>query len=383
MACMPLEVISTIPFAAVLLCVLVTIIGTWHKKDLGPSTYFFALLIYGILALIAAVVCRQDIFDLMRLLCIAIFYGSVLLLLALSFVAFKKSYKKTSALLLLLVLVLTGTAIDAFLIEPKWLETKYIDLESEKISKPIRVAVLSDLQTDKLSDYEKMALQRVLDQNPDIILLPGDYVQINAKGSWNEREDEIKKLNSLLAKMRFTGRLGAFAVRGNVDDPGWARTFRGLPIYPFNVTESKTCGETIITGLSFEDSFDPQMKVAAQNQFHIVFGHGPDFSMGKIDADLLVAGHTHGGQVRVPGFGALITFSDVPQQWGTGGFFEIRPGTHLLVTSGVGHERFHAPRLRFFCHPEIVIINIKPSSCQSPHKQVQKPLKELSDRAAG
>lgn len=362
MASMPLEVMSTIPFAAVLLCALLTIIGTWYKKNLAPSSFFFALFIYGITALIAAVICRQDIFDLMRLLCIAIFYGGVVLTGALSFVAFKKEYKTVSVVFMVFALVLIVTGIDAFLIEPRLLETKTIELETEKLSKPLKIAVLSDLQTDKLSDYEQMALRRVLDQSPDIILLPGDYVQLNAAGSWKVREDEIKNLNRLLAQMNFTGKLGAFAVRGNVDDPGWARTFRGLPVYPFTVTESKSCGEAVITGLSFEDSFDPQMKIAAQNKFHIVFGHGPDFSMGNIEADLLVAGHTHGGQVRVPGFGALITFSDVPQQWGTGGFFEIRPGKHLLVTSGVGHERYHAPRLRFFCHPEIVIINIKPKT---------------------
>lgn len=359
---MPLEVISTIPFAAVLLCALLAIIGTWYKKNLAPSSFFFALFIYGVTALIAAVICRQDVFDLMRLLCIAIFYGGVVLTGALSFVAFKKEYKTVSVVFMVFALVLIFTGIDAFLIEPKLLETKTIELETEKLSKPLKIAVLSDLQTDKLSDYEQMALRRVLDQSPDIILLPGDYVQLNAAGSWKEREDEIKNLNRLLAQMNFTGKLGAFAVRGNVDDPGWARTFRGLPVYAFTVTESKSCGEAVITGLSFEDSFDPQMKIAAQNKFHIVFGHGPDFSMGNIEADLLVARHTHGGQVRVPGFGALITFSDVPQQWGTGGFFEIRPGKHLLVTSGVGHERYHAPRLRFFCHPEIVIINIKPKT---------------------
>ncbi|MBX9568536.1 MAG: metallophosphoesterase [Candidatus Obscuribacterales bacterium] len=359
---MPLDVISTVPFGVILVIVLGTILWTYSKKNLSPDSFFIALFGYAFISIIAAFVCQQDLFDCMRLLCIAIFYGGTLLLFGLALIAFKKNYKRTAIILLTLVIIVIGIGIDAFLVEPKCLETKTISVESEKITSPIKIAVLSDLQTDKVSDYEKMALQKVLDQKPDIILLPGDYVQLNAAGNWQERELEIKKLNNLLAELKFSAKSGTFAVQGNVDDPGWTRTFKALPIKTFINTSTEEAGEVFVTGLSFEDSFNPKLKIPSTDRFQIVFGHGPDFSLGKIDADLLVAGHTHGGQVRIPGLGALITFSSVPQNWGTGGFFEIRPGSHLLVTTGVGHERYHAPRLRFFCHPEIVMINISPKA---------------------
>ena len=95
------------------------------------------------------------------------------------------------------------------------------------------------------------------------------------------------------------------------------------------------------------------------DRFHIAMGHRPDFALGQIEADLLVAGHTHGGQVRLPWVGPLLTFSEVPRSWAAG-LTDLPDGGRLLVSRGIGHERGHAPRLRFLCRPELVVIDLVP-----------------------
>ena len=96
----------------------------------------------------------------------------------------------------------------------------------------------------------------------------------------------------------------------------------------------------------------------------MVLGHSPNFSLGDINADLLLAGHTHGGQVRLPGIGPILTLSAVPRDWASG-LTEIQPGRNLLVSRGIGLERGNAPRMRFLCRPELIVISLEPTGDQA------------------
>ena len=101
------------------------------------------------------------------------------------------------------------------------------------------------------------------------------------------------------------------------------------------------------------------MFIQGSEKYHIAFGHNPNYSLGEINADLLLAGHTHGGQFQLPVIGPLLTISLVPRDWASG-LTEISPGQYLLVSRGIGMERGYAPRMRFLCRPELVILEIKP-----------------------
>jgi predicted MPP superfamily phosphohydrolase len=99
--------------------------------------------------------------------------------------------------------------------------------------------------------------------------------------------------------------------------------------------------------------------VQDEKEFHIVLGHAPDFALGNVQGDLFVAGHTHGGQVRLPIIGPIITFSRVPRHMAAG-VTELAGGRTLVVSRGTGMERGYAPRMRFLCRPELVVIEIAP-----------------------
>jgi predicted MPP superfamily phosphohydrolase len=242
-------------------------------------------------------------------------------------------------------------------VEPYWLETAKYQLASDKISRPIRIVLLADYQADRLGDYERRAFREIVQLKPDMVLCAGDYLQ-----PW-KRDDFgplCRETNAYLRTIGFSAPMGIFAVQGNSDRYGdWAGVFDGLDVTTFEKTVTVQQGQLSITGLTMADSFSTDLVVSRRPGFHIVLGHAPDFALGSIDADLLLAGHTHGGQVRLPLIGPLVTLSQVPRRWASG-LTQLGIGRWLIVSRGVGMERRDAPRLRFLCRPQIVVIELVP-----------------------
>nr|MDJ0707821.1 metallophosphoesterase [Leptolyngbyaceae cyanobacterium MO_188.B28] len=228
---------------------------------------------------------------------------------------------------------------------------------SDKIQTPISIAIIADIQTDSPGRFEENALRRVMNEKPDLILFPGDYIQQYELNSYQTAQNE---LNSIFKKVGLNAPLGVYTVQGNVDkDDIWKNLFVGLPVTPIEPSFSFDLGPVFLTGLSLYDSFDGSLSLEKHSKFHIVFGHAPDYSLGDIPADLLFAGHTHGGQVQLPWIGPLITLSSVPRSWAEG-LTKLDSERRLIVSRGVGMERGSAPRLRFLCPPEIVIVKVDP-----------------------
>ena len=162
---------------------------------------------------------------------------------------------------------------------------------------------------------------------------------------------------------------GVFAVKGNVERDDWAEMFTGLGITTVTAQRSFHLGDLQLTCLGLSESFNTKLKVAGapSDRFHLVLGHVPNFALGKVEADLLVAGHTHGGQVRLPWIGPMITHSRVPHTWAAG-MTDLPGGGKLLVSRGIGMERGYAPPMRFLCRPELVVIDLEPEAGGSDHE---------------
>ena len=248
-------------------------------------------------------------------------------------------------------------ALYAFGIEPTWLEITRYEVVSPKIQERLRVVVIADLQTDRIGDYERRAIQAALDEKPDLLLLPGDYLHTKSEEEFRELRVQLVEL---LRELDFRAPLGVLAVRGNVDHNEWETLFADIVgAHCFPESGAVDLGWLHVTALDLQDSFRSDLAVEPAEAFHIVFGHGPDFALGDVQAELLIAGHTHGGQVRLPFYGPPITLSRVPRDWAAGRT-ELEGGRTLIVSRGVGMERGYAPRLRFGCRPEVVVVDLVP-----------------------
>jgi predicted MPP superfamily phosphohydrolase len=95
-----------------------------------------------------------------------------------------------------------------------------------------------------------------------------------------------------------------------------------------------------------------------EDAFRLLLYHTPDLMPQAADAgvDLYLAGHTHGGQWRVPGLGAILTSSHFWKRYEAG--HRREQNTDLYVSRGLGMEGFGMPRARFFCPPEIVVATL-------------------------
>jgi len=334
-----------------------------HTRREQPDARAWARLTLGLEAALAlacafsAIAFSGGLFGIAQLGAWTVFLHVPLYLLGLA-VLFWRLRPSLARSLVGFVAVLSLIALDAFVIEPHWLDVNTIMLTSAKLDEPVRLVVIADIQTDRPGAYEARVLAEAMDQSPDLILFAGDYIHLGRKS--RGYEEEMAALRELLLAADVRAPLGVYAIAGNVDRPGqWMRIFDGLPATTIEATTSYDLGPVKLTGLAMMDAFGTSLTLPLEEQFHIVMGHSPNFALSPGTGDLLIAGHTHGGQVQLPLIGPLLTLTVVPRNWASG-VTEIDAGTTLIVSRGIGMERADAPRLRFLCRPELVVVDLVP-----------------------
>ena len=246
------------------------------------------------------------------------------------------------------------------------LETAEIALPKERaLSVPLRLGVLADLQCTEVGTHEREAVDLLMAQRPDLIVIPGDLFQ-----TFSSAEFEALRgpLHELLGRLHAP--LGVFAVPGNCDpidrvEPMLEGTDVRLLL---DESVSLAWGGRAITlcGLKlWVQSRAARRHLATLEgpgkDVRIVLSHVPDSVLQLPDptrVDLVVAGHTHGGQVQLPFFGPLLTLSEVPREAAAGGLHAIG-GTQLYVSRGIGAERGDAPLIRFNCLPEVSLLTLR------------------------
>jgi predicted MPP superfamily phosphohydrolase len=230
---------------------------------------------------------------------------------------------------------------------------------------PVRIGVLSDLQTTTAGPHEHEAVDRLLAEHPDVIVVPGDVFQ----GTTEELTAELDGLRSLIGRLRAPG--GVYVVPGDVDAPGHleallaggdARLLRD-EVVRIDVGDRRIT----VAGLSLDVWSAGADEVLADLQadpdpgdVRVVVAHRPDAVAGLHGprVDLVVAGHTHGGQVALPVIGPPLTLTDLPRHVGAGGLHGIG-GSHLFVSKGVGMERGQAPPVRFGVPPDVAVLTLE------------------------
>jgi len=223
----------------------------------------------------------------------------------------------------------------------------------------LKIAMVADFHFDELQegDFVNQCVETINAQNPDLIVLCGDYVSHESKPA-EALSEHLSKLDAPL---------GVFAVLGNHDHWAGADTVtRSLSSAGIQVLRNEA--ETLnfhhtpfqIAGLGSAWEHEAHFKTALPHSTVssppvILAVHEPDF-FDRVSEDprliLQLSGHTHGGQVCAPFYGSLILPS-----WGknyVSGLYR-RHDSHIYVTRGVGTL---APHVRFCCPPEISLITL-------------------------
>jgi uncharacterized protein len=220
---------------------------------------------------------------------------------------------------------------------------------------PLRVAVMGDIHFDPLYEeaYIAATVTEINGLHPDLILYTGDFIT-----------NQSRRVHDLAAILSLgTARLGAYAVPGNHDHwAGLAGITSALEKKGIRFLRNKCVAlpdedQVFLSGL---DSFwagtpDPSVLAATpENSRHILLVHEPDSFLQVTDprVKLQISGHTHGGQVRLPFYGALV----LPR---FGRNFEMglykQESRSLYVNRGIGTL---LPHVRLNCAPEITVFEL-------------------------
>ena len=270
-------------------------------------------------------------------------------------------------------LALAGVGLLCFaygrFVEPYWPEVRRDRVESPKLrgaQRPVRVVHISDLHCDPEPRLEERLPDIIAAERPDLIVYTGD--SINSP----EGLPVLRRLLPRLASIAPT-----YAVRGNWDTAYWRREelFEGTGVVELKKEAARrdVAGATVwVAGAPFASLADPPdgvpsglrntLKDVPPGAFALFLYHTPDLILEASETDrvdLYCAGHTHGGQVALPLYGALVTLSKFGKKYESG--LHREGPTWLYVTRGVGMEGGPAPRVRFFARPEITVIELVPT----------------------
>jgi predicted MPP superfamily phosphohydrolase len=270
------------------------------------------------------------------------------------------------------VVLLSGAAcaIWGFFIEPDRLVVHYdtisIDSWPSQLS-GIRIAMIGDVHTD--SHYINEAkLQRIIEltnqQQPDLIVLLGDYIT-GGRNNPEHVEPEVtaKYLKNLKAPLGVYGVLGNHDWWYNGEKVRHAFEDVGIPILENDVRELRWRDQSFwLAGLADlwtrPQSIAPTIAKVPAGSTIIALTHNPDiFPNLPQSVPLLLAAHTHGGQVNFPVLGTPIVPSRFGSKYTAGHVFEN--SHHLYVTTGIGTSIM---RVRFRVPPEIMILTVNARS---------------------
>jgi predicted MPP superfamily phosphohydrolase len=266
----------------------------------------------------------------------------------------------------------TALVIYGFWIEPHRVGLTHLRLPTPKLNagRPLRLLHLGDLHAEiAATSRERQTLAHVQAAEPDVIVFSGDCLNL----SYLDDPRALAVARSFLGELHAP--LGVFAVSGSpaVDRPEVAAAvWEGLDHVRWLRDEVVTLtheGQAIqLAGLScthkpFVDGPRLFQVLGEANAgqpapFRILLYHTPDLAPEAAEAgvDLQLSGHTHGGQVRLPGYGALIAASLYGKRYESGRRQE--GALTLYVIRGIGMEGKGAPRVRFLCPPEIALWEI-------------------------
>jgi len=277
-----------------------------------------------------------------------------------------KIHIRNRLLLAIAFVVVVVLTVWGFVIEPNRLVVNEVSLPIAEVDARfgnLRVALISDLHVGSpWIDLKKLhdVVAKTNAVKPDLILLAGDFVAESVIGGhFLDAESIAAELGNLSAP------LGTFAVLGNHD---WvydgkrvttALTSVGIQVIENGAVRINRDGKHIwLLGIADawtrKPDFSKALAEVTDDAPVMAFTHNPDiFPNAPQRVLLMLAGHTHGGQVNLPFVGRLVVPSKYNQRYAIG--HVVENGRHLYVSPGVGTSIFP---MRFRVPPEITVLDL-------------------------
>lgn len=267
-----------------------------------------------------------------------------------------------------LSLVLMLCFLYGYFIEPHWIEVTHFTLPTPKLTRGTNLTLvhLSDLHSEGWGHNEQALPSIVNRYKPDFIFLTGDYL--------NNRKS-IAAVRKLVRRLR--AKQGIYAVMGNWDV--WyfpdVSVFDKLPVQVLDGNGVRLKGKggwIYIAGVSVSNEHALGRSLLGQQKgdLTVFLYHYPDLidEVRRHHVDLYLAGHTHGGQIALPFYGALVTLSRYGKRYERGLYRVGR--TILYVNRGIGIEGGFPP-IRFCARPEVTVIHLVGSRRLKPAATVR------------
>ena len=239
---------------------------------------------------------------------------------------------------------------------------------SEKVAGDIRIAVISDIHCREYGNRNEKLLSDLRELGPDLILFPGDMVILDI--------DDYQPALDLVSGAAAIA--PCFGVLGNheseriyfKDDADLPRKFEdaGLKLLRYACEDIRIGDDTVrligvegtahafekYGGREFMDGTEADPGVYSVLMAHIPALFGPQLS--GYDFDLGIAGHVHGGIVRIPFVGGLYSAEEGFFPEFSAGRYTLENGQTLIISAGLGNSRPFPPRINNA--PELVVIDV-------------------------
>lgn len=234
------------------------------------------------------------------------------------------------------------------------------------------VLQLSDLHMSQMGRRERNIHRLVRRSRPDVVALTGDLAS-----------DDVAARDMMRIVQDAEPRSGVFAISGNADlryEEEWLgvkRVLRGCGVEMLeNGHRVITRGDAqiVVAGVddphTGQDNLKKALSGAPEETFILLLAHSPVMTVGAVEmgADVVLSGHTHGGQVALPLVGPLLTRSGHGKKLASGlwggkklrSALELDPRwTQVYVSRGIGSSFIP---LRFLCPPEVALFELRCAS---------------------
>lgn len=252
----------------------------------------------------------------------------------------------------------------AFKIEPYTSIVKSYPLGTRQSGDTLRIVQLSDIQISEnyTADNLKKLVKKVNGLKPDVFIFTGDLYENYAL--YGPEKEVISELASIEAPY------GKFAIWGNRDYGGGCKPHYAKILSNAGIELLQNADVTVLTeqnhavwigGLDDALLGKPDMGTLTDGlekeaDYRILLTHEPDTAdlYGQYDIDLILAGHSHGGQVQLPFWKGIRT--SMAEKY-TAGFYQMNNDAETLLYVNTGIGTSHYP-VRLFVPPEISVFDI-------------------------